>query len=128
MPKKIEVVIDRTRWRTGQDSVCSTGKGDTLLRNKSGYQCCLGFLAKTVIPKETITGHSEPHQLNVIIPEITDYRKGTGNLIENTQLCCDAMTINDCLTTTPKQKEKELKKLFAKSRYKLTFVGEYRSK
>jgi hypothetical protein len=131
MSEKIKVLIDRSKWRTGQFSKNKTGMGFTNLVNHAGYMCCLGFCCRAV-------GVSCDYLLGVGIPADLSYdtRKGT-NLREllsvhdigrNSQLTESAIKINDRETTTPAEKEKQLLELFKDSGFELEFVGNYKEK
>ena len=116
MSKKIEVVIKRSKWRTGYEGENKTGRGDTQLLNKQGFKCCLGFICLTVRPKTSkVSGLHNPFQCDF---PVQDLKCG----IYDTYLTTDAITINDDESTTQKQKEIALKKLFKYSCYKLKFV------
>ena len=131
MSEKIKVLIDRSKWRTGQFSNNKTGIGYTNLVNHEGYMCCLGFICKAA-------GVSYNHLLGVSTPEDLSYdaRKGT-NLREllsvhdtskNSLRTKSAMQINDFQATTPAEKEKELLELFKDSDFELEFFGNYKEK
>lgn len=126
MSKKIEVVIDRKRWRTGAEGKYATGKGITRLRNETGYKCCLGFIVKAVCPRTTITGRLTPEDTEKAIPGLS--QQGTDEsyvYFSNTELAAKAMEINDDGDTSPKEKEKLLRELFKPTVYRLKFVGKY---
>jgi hypothetical protein len=113
------IVIDRSKWRTGGDGDNATGNGETKLKNEEGCQCCLGFIASAY--KKKTVGCATPASTGVSIPHLTK-RNIYG--LENTKLSYDAITINDEVETTPKEKEKAIKKLF-KGKIDLQFVGEF---
>lgn len=118
---KKEIIIDRSKWRTGADSCNSTGTGSTLLLNDEGYKCCLGFVTQQAT-KKAIKNKLSPASCGYNVPDLTI--NGA-----NTTLTSEAMRINDSVKTTPEEKEKALKKLFKNnSRYKLKFVGKYSCK
>lgn len=124
---KIEVVIDRAKWRTGGNGPKKTGKGKTQLLNSSGYKCCLGFLCEAVGVEKSIKKIGNPAYLKIKIPEITTPIPALAGGIANTLLSRDAMEINDDTELSPRQKEEKLKRLFKDSCYRLKFVGEYKN-
>jgi hypothetical protein len=127
--KKIKVVIDRSKWRTGGD-VRPSGWGDTELRNKNGFQCCLGFCVKAFDPKLPITGRAEPANLGVFIPSLASnfVSNWVAPSFTNTPLAIRAMAINDDPEISHRQREAKLLRLFKNSPYQLKFVGKYRNR
>lgn len=114
--KKIDITIVRSKWRTGGCSDNSTGKGTTKLLNKQGFKCCLGFIASEFRPpNKGILNRCFPQGCDFKIPDLVD---NDGD----TQLTNSAISINDDVHTTQKEKEVALKKLFKKSCYNLIFV------
>lgn len=123
--KKKTIIIDRSKWRTGNNlhsSFNSTGYGNTKLLNEEGYKCCLGFIASQATHQK-ILNSCEPTYCKYIIPELS-YRDKYGYVINST-LADNAIKINDNGYTTPQEKEKSLKQLFKDSRYKLVFKGKF---
>jgi hypothetical protein len=142
MKRKIKVVIDRSKWRTGGFSSKATGAGITALLNDEGYMCCLGFCmaASKVAKKDLLCIASPPTLMNTIKSDskklgrvlrsngvralaslsLSDYRTYI-----STDLTSNAMNINDSHDTTPKQKEKAILELFRDSVFDLEFIGEY---
>lgn len=129
MSEKIKVVIDRAKWRTGGD-VRPSGWGETALRNKNGFQCCLGFCVKAFDPKLPLTGRGDPAHLGVFIPGLASNFVRTSFVpsFTNTRLAMRAMAINDDTTISRRQREAKLLRLFKNSPYQLKFVGEYRNR
>ena len=122
MPRK-KIIIDRSKWRTGDDGENATGKGMTQLINKQGYKCCLGFIAQQAGPRQALKEIGEPCDCQKHVPHLTETDEYDN--FENTELASDAININDDEDTTPRQKEKELRTLFKDSPYQLVFEGEY---
>jgi hypothetical protein len=130
MYKKIKVVIDRSKWRTGLHSVNHTGTGDTELLNSDGYMCCLGFCCKAAgILDAAISGIGAPSDLCKVDKEA---EKKIGSLVRNcanhtlnSKLSKDAMSINDDEYSTSPEKEKKLLELFKDSEFEIEFTGEY---
>jgi hypothetical protein len=141
--KKIKVVIDRSKWRTGHESRHCTGRGDTKLLNTEGYMCCLGFCCKAsrvgvnriqdrTRPRSII----EPPQTTGYLPQRVLKLRGLRALLDITEqngkvtATCNSFTdsaiaINDNSDTTPREKEKQLLELFKDSVFELEFTGEY---
>lgn len=114
------IVIDRSKWRTGDEYTCATGKGYiTALKNNRGYKCCLGFIAEA--HGAEILGRSYPRNTEKRIPFLSWYNKNENEWVD-TELALEAAKINDSDLPLDK-KEKKLRQLF-KGKYKLKFVGE----
>jgi len=122
MPRK-KIIINRSKWRTGDHGENATGKGMTQLINKQGYKCCLGFIAQQAGPRQALTDKCEPNGCQRPIVGLTCIDEY--NDFDNSELANDAMSVNDDEDTTPRQKEKKLRTLFKDSPYQLVFEGEY---
>ena len=122
MSGKIKVTIDRAKWRTGDDGLCRTGLGRTQLRNKEGFQCCLGFIVAQTRPELPILGIEDPEGCACTIEGLTYEVAGWPR---NTKLVLDAMTVNDNKYISLAEREQWLLELFEDSPYELEFVGEY---
>lgn len=134
MAKKIKVVIDRARWRTGADSMKATGLGPNLLKNDEGFLCCLGFCIEALNTARgtnlDILGHGTPEDLECAVPYLADMVPdrdigGIDLIAENTELSEIAMQINDSATIPSAQKEEQLKDLFSDSVFELEFINDY---
>lgn len=125
---KIDVVIDRSKWRTGGTGPNKTGYGPTQLLNTKGFMCCLGFICKASGYSDEDIGCSySPEELNdKEIQDLSFIEKGDGlELYYNTALSNQAMQINDNKDLSPEEKELKILKLFENSSYNLSFVGEF---
>lgn len=125
---KTKVTIDRSKWRCGQDSAESAGKGLTMLLNAEGYMCCLGFVTRVVYPDLHIQNVFYPMQLGCIVPGLSEKCERSyfyTNNLRDTGLAERAALINDSKTLTRKQREEQLLELFKDSLYELEFVGDY---
>jgi hypothetical protein len=121
----MEFIIDRSKWRNGYTSNYAKGLGyDTRLLNELGHMCCLGQICLQL-------GCTENDILNKLMPEDV-YSKTEEDKLKNvllndlgcnTDLSDDAMQINDCGSSTIKEKEKQLKKLFKEHGHTIKFVG-----
>ena len=125
MSGKIKVTIDRSKWRTGGSSRFSTGDGDTMLENACGYMCCLGFCIKALGDTYQTLGYSQPSDLQVLLPGLTQQVCDEYPEVENTSLADAAVEINDSGYASASTKERRLLELFEASVYELQFVGEY---
>lgn len=127
MTNKTKVIIDRSKWRTGGDSDIATGEGNTLLLNKEGYQCCLGFICEAAgVPREKMQGWCLPGSVDMVVEGLTEYFDfGRHDACIDTKLANDAVGINDNGVMSPAEKERKLLELFKDSPYELEFVGEY---
>lgn len=126
MEYKQTLILDYSTWRCGGpqgDNVL--GKGDTFLRNKEGFMCCLGQFSLQVKPELTVDKISEigePFSLREEIPGLGWYDDDIDEWA-NTQLSDDAMAINDSTQTTPEHKIELLKDLFATEGYEITVIN-----
>ena len=119
--KKYKVVIDRSKWRTGDISETyengeifrSTGLGETKLLNEEGFKCCLGFMTQQ-ITKKKVLGFGDPGDCSFSVPYLNKLENGCRI---NTDLATEAIYINDCDSITLAQKEDALKKIIQKHPY-----------
>lgn len=59
-----KLVIDRSKWRTGDAGPDATGQGPTALLNDQGFMCCLGFYSRACgYTDEEIQGACEPSDI-----------------------------------------------------------------
>jgi len=144
MKRKIKVVIDRSKWRTGSCGPYQTGDSGTALLNEQGYMCCLGFCmnASKVAKKDLLHSTTPASALNKF--RCFDSGKinrmlrsngvcslayptsgGESRLFSSTPLTNKAMAINDADSTTPAEKEQQLLELFADSVFDIEFTGSY---
>jgi len=123
------LILNYSKWRCGGDSINKIGRGDTYLRNSSGFECCLGQFAKQLgdIKNKDILCVGYPDGLDIKIPLLNIKEKigeSEGCCFTNTPLADKAAKINDSDNTTPAEKITALRKLFAKKGYKiLLFLG-----
>lgn len=127
-----EVVIDRSKWRSGGAGSSASGTGLTKLLNGDGYMCCLGFACGQ------LAGVSQKDLLDTPTPSmlhrpIETFNQEVENFdpdrdpykFKNTPFSRDAVHINDDTVTSRADKEQALAELFAANDIKLTFTGEY---
>lgn len=143
-----QLVIDRAKWRTGDESSLKSGKGRTMLKNEEGYMCCLGFYCvQAGIPEEIIYNKTSPlclvrdllesYTLELYDKYYTDildiqqlvyiFDSEDPSEMLNTELCKVAMEINDSPTLTKEIREITLKKRFNEYGIEVIFQGEYES-
>lgn len=119
------LIIDRSKWRSGDFSNNETGEGNTLLLNQEGYMCCLGFRCHQMgIPKENLINIGSPWELSFDwdIPDLLDEHVN----YNNSDFTREAITINDDRFLTPSQREKKIKKHFATIGVTVEFTGKYK--
>jgi len=121
-----EVTIDRSIWRTGDNSRNKkTGVGSISLLNDAGYMCCLGmYCQQEGIPKEKLLGYRSPDQLGRLIPKLT-IKHGECAVVNNTEFAGDCMTINDTGETSPQEKEERLYELGQENGVEFIFINDY---
>ena len=128
--------VKRSRWVNGSNnnSAGNCTAGDSLLLNKEGNMCCLGFLAKSCgLSDKTIKDHGGPDSLlDTISPRLKKKALKTplaklaevhnGDDYFNTEICDQLITTNDTNSIDSKKREAELKKQFAKIKVNVKFV------
>lgn len=108
-----QLVIDRSKWRSGALSEAMTGQGPTLLLNKDGFMCCLGFESLRLgMPPDKIFGESRPYYYE-------EWEGVDPNWISK------ALNINDNIFLSRDQREAMLIDHFRERDIELTFEGEY---
>ena len=135
--RKIKVVIDRSKWRTGANSLNKTGEGSTYLLNEEGFMCCLGFCmnASKVAKKDLLRATRPSFILNLTKDGeaisrmlrsngVRSLVKGYNKTFDSSYLAVRAISINDN-SSTPKEKEQRLLELFKDSVFDIEFTGEY---
>lgn len=113
MMKKL--VIDRSKWRTGQKGLHSTGKGPTALLNTQGFMCCLGFeCLRMGIPEDQIRDEGVPNRFD-------EWKAVDPDWIST------AIELNDTpsVELDRSKREKLIEEHFAKINVQVTFEGEY---
>ena len=128
----MDFIVKKRYWLRG-------GKKDSIsmLRNRSGKMCCLGFVAnqlgfsyKEIIncgtPEDLDTSHInktniklDKAKLNLLKP-LAKY--DTFGVFNNTNLSEKAIEINDDDSTTDSEKIEKLTRLFKKYKHTITFV------
>ncbi len=109
MKKLIPVTIRRKNWLRG-------GKGSMLL-NKNGSKCCLGFVCTAMgVKANVMKGRLGPGELKMYIPGLTTRSHN------NTESCDLAMAINDDAYYPSIDREVKLKKIAKNMGYKFTFI------
>lgn len=120
----MKVVVDRSKWRYGGDKH-EDRDGLTLLLNRQGLMCCLGFgcLASGLEP-EAILECCTPSSISEYIDGETVYPDELSWLreIEN-----DAIRVNDDKDISDEERESRLKQVFAAHNHEIEFTGEYRT-
>ena len=122
--KKIKVVIQRHKWRTGGHGLHATGRGPVQLENEFGYHCCLGFCVKAINPNASITNLTSPAATGTSVPWLCENNDYPGTF-KSTKLAAKAMVINDHPRLLPHEREQQLQELFKDTFYDFKFVGSY---
>lgn len=130
-----QLIIDRSKWRTGGEGYRHTGIGDTQLLNDDGYMCCLGFYClQAGIPSEDILGVGEPDDIDgvrdfynkfedmeLLLVDMEPYE----NLMNKTKFTIAAISINDKETITPDEREQMIKDHFGSVGIEVVYEGQY---
>lgn len=120
-----KLIIDRTKWRTGSCGETATGKGDTALLNKEGFMCCLGFeCLRRGFTEDEISGQPEPETM---IFDDRFEKDRFGDMVNdsghNKSWVDQAISINDDILTTLKEKEEKIQKIFAGQGIEVEFIN-----
>jgi len=116
--------VDRSRWQNGTTSkrypeIADWRVKETALLNEAGNMCCLGFVCRQLkVPKKALLGTDQPGALEL---NLTTKARVDKQLSED--LVDDAIGINDSPNLQPRDREKQLRRLFAKHGHTLSFVG-----
>lgn len=132
--KQNTLIIDRSKWRTGENGDYSTGVGRTLLLNNEGNMCCLGFECLRIgLSKEQINGKGAPdnHDMKFIIwrtnraNHLLDKKNG---IILGSNWMTEAIGINDDTTIDSVTREARIIDHFKLVGITVKFTGEYHKK
>lgn len=120
-----KLIIDRTKWRTGSYGETATGKGDTALLNKEGFMCCLGFeCLRRGLNEDEILGQPEPETM---IFDDRFEKDRFGDMVNdsghNRSWVDQAISINDDMLTSLKEKEEKIQKIFAGQCIEVEFIN-----
>lgn len=133
---KTTFVIDRSKWRCGDDGPHRRGVGSTYMLNSEGFQCCLGQIATQLgCDDEYLLGLLDPADVDIAALSLT----GRGPLLEThiltvagdwSQVNCTSfsilgMNINDNEELTDTQRERKLERLAEEYGLRIEFTGEY---
>jgi len=125
-----QLIIDRSKWRTGGDDFDET-HGETHLLNHRGNMCCLGFYCLQIgeISKNEILGIGLPEDLNVVDVYNDAMLKLVHKVnLRNTDFTSRAISINDAKVLSNEQREKEIIEHFKQIDVDVIFTGEYNHK
>lgn len=139
-----KLIIDRSIWRTGDDSDNATGEGNTALLNHQGYMCCLGMMCEQIgLPRQALLNVPQPHDMDMDIDEsyLNNYpalstlvllvkitnREGLpeDSYFEGTSFAINAMKINDNETISSEQREEAITMHFATKGITVEFINDY---
>lgn len=119
--KKRKYIIDRSRWVSGSSADNNkVGLGRSMLRNKEGFMCCLGFICKARGIKYLY--EEMPARLD---REIKDLTEKSYDGYSNTVLSLKAAKINDSPELSPEEREEQIIDLFSEHGIEIEFRGEY---
>ena len=137
-----KLIIDRSIWRTGDNSDNATGEGDTYLLNHQGYMCCLGMMCEQIgLPRQALLDVSQPHDMDIDDPDLNNYpelstlvfQRKTINenepleefYLKGTSFAFNAMKINDDGTISSEQREEAITMHFATRGIAVEFINDY---
>lgn len=123
MKKVKEFTIVRKEWLHGEGEDASY-----LFRHSDNKKCCLGFYSLACGLKiKQINGYQTPYQLvrdkNISVPSWLIVKSNSPGPKNNSAICKELMEVNDDSTMPEKERESEIKKLFAKAGVKVKFRG-----
>jgi hypothetical protein len=117
-----QLIIDRSKWRTG--GVKLYGKyGDTKLLNDKGMMCCLGFYCLQI-------GNKSEHEIfDIALPSSLNSEKGIESLVtptfRQTDFTESAIYINDSQDLSNEFREIQIHQHFKKINIDVKFTNEY---
>ena len=122
-----QLIIDRSKWRTGGIAYDET-HGDTHLLNEKGNMCCLGFYCVQLvgINKRDIYEIAQPEDLN----DVNVYDDAMLHLVNednlrNTHFTEKAIDINDSEELTNEEREKNIQEHFKQIDVEVMFTNDY---
>ena len=121
-----EFTIDRSKWLQAKWITKENNEGrypETLLRDKKGMQCCLGFYCDACGVRGR-TGISSPGELQESEQKKLDKKFFTEDGIDSI-FSSALMRKNDDYFTSDAQREKYVKEKFASIGVKVKFTGKY---
>ncbi len=118
-----QLIIDRSKWRTGGTSFTEK-VGPTQLLNREGYMCCLGFYSLQIGNK------TEEEILDMTCPYQVEDKTGIESLVSlnnevNSGFAHDAIEINDNDLISNEDREQRLIELFKGKEIEISFINEY---
>ena len=123
-----QLIIDRSKWRTGGADFNET-HGDTNLLNGKGNMCCLGFYCLQLgeMNEYEILGIGLPEDLDFHKDDIGDnmFHLIHEDNFRNTVFTSEAIDINDAKLLTNEQREKAIEEHFKKIDVEVVFTNDY---
>ena len=119
-------IIDYSKWRCGGNGENKLGEGETYMLNQEGFMCCLGQCQSQLgIPDGVLSKKGEPEEIGRVdgIFNCKVYYDDDDELICNTVLSDNAISINDDDYTTPFEKMNGLKELFEANKHEISFIN-----
>ncbi len=110
----MEFVLEKSKWRCGQDGPNKLGEGLTFLLNDKGYMCCLGQFSLQINP--------EAHLYEKCLPNSDMFVEPNDLIDEDTfsDLSVDLVKINDNIDTTVDEKIDSIRGILEKAGHTLT--------
>lgn len=119
------LILDYSKWRCGADGKNKLGKGNTLLENEFGFQCCLGQFSLQInkeLKNKNILNVGVPEDVSKTIKGLS-YNSSYRSSKVDTALSIAAVDINDNKDTTPEEKIVLLKKLFKTKGFSIRVIN-----
>lgn len=123
-----QLIIDRSKWRTGGIAYDET-HGDTSLLNEKGNMCCLGFYCLQIgeISKNEILEIALPEDLNnVNVYDDAMLHLVNQDNLRNTLFTTKAIDINDAEELTNEEREKNIQEHFKQIDVDVVFINDYK--
>lgn len=123
-----KLVIKRSKWlRGGKDG--NGAEALSLLMNKDGHKCCLGFYVRACGYKKALKGKAcpddeiqVPREAKWLLDSVDEQRHLRLKDYYNSNACNNLMMINDNEHFPQSERELKLTKLFAKQGITVIFV------
>lgn len=126
----MKFTVDRSKWKNRNH-----GPGNTNLLNPFGFRCCLGFCQSQLgIPDRHLFEVGTPAGISWKANSLDEDSYDADNIftvkdrkseLSLTELSTRAISLNDSLSHTDKDRETLLKKAFLEAGHEIEFIGEF---
>lgn len=120
-----KLILDYSKWRSGDNGPNKTGDGPVALLNHEGWMCCLGQWCEQLgATKNMLIGCGEPEELRCVYDPFTYDDSDEYDIRQsNTKLSNKCMEVNDEAGTTPDEKIEALRSLLGDYHIELEVIN-----